>query len=68
MLEIFEKEIAEINKPAEIKKKMLDGKMASYFKEKTLLDQAFIKDSVMTIGQLLQKNHAKIKEIKRYSI
>jgi elongation factor Ts len=68
MKEIFEKEIAGISKPEEIKKKMLDGKMATYFKEKTLLDQAFIKDGEMTIGQLLEKAKAKIKEVKRYSI
>jgi elongation factor Ts len=68
MLEVFEKEVASINKPEDIKKKMLDGKMATYFKEKTLLDQPFIKDGAMTILQLLDKNKAKIKEVKRYSI
>jgi elongation factor Ts len=68
MLEVFQKEIAEINKPEEIKKKMLDGKIANYFKEKTLLDQAFIKDGEQTIGQLLEKNKAKIKEVKRSSV
>lgn len=68
MQEVFEKEVAGINKPEEIKKKMLLGKMATYFKERTLLDQTFIKNSEETIGQLLDKNKAKIKEIKRYSI
>jgi elongation factor Ts len=68
MMEIFEKEVAGVDKPEEIKKKMLLGKMATYFKEKTLTDQAFIKDGEMTIGQLLEKNKAKIKEVKRYSI
>ncbi|HEY4513537.1 MAG TPA: translation elongation factor Ts [Candidatus Paceibacterota bacterium] len=68
MEEIFQKEVAAIDKPEEIKKKMLLGKMATYFKEKTLLDQAFIKDGEMTVGQLLDKNNAKIKEVKRYSV
>jgi elongation factor Ts len=68
MQEIFEKEVANIDKPADIKKKMLDGKMATYFKEKTLTEQAFIKDGDTTIGKLLEKNKAKIKEEKRYSI
>lgn len=68
MIEVFQKEIESVNKPEEIKKKMLEGKMATYFKERTLLDQAFIKDGETTIGQLLDKNHAKIKEVKRYSI
>ncbi|MCC7160132.1 elongation factor Ts, partial [Candidatus Nomurabacteria bacterium] len=68
MKEIFEKEVADIDKPKEIKEKMLLGKMATYFKEKTLLDQPFIKDGEQTVGQLLEKAKAKIKEVKRYSI
>ena len=68
MNEIFQKEIAEVKKPEDIKKKMLEGKISAYFKEKTLLDQAFIKNGDETIGQLLEKNKAKIKEVKRYSI
>jgi elongation factor Ts len=68
MLEIFKKEVENINKPEEIKKKMLDGKIGTYFKEKTLLDQPFIKNGDKTIKQLLEESKAKIKEIKRYSI
>lgn len=66
--EIFQKEVANIDKPEEIKKKMLEGKIATYFKEKTLLDQIFIKDGKETIESLLNKNKAKIKEVKVYSI
>ena len=68
MMEIFEKEVANVNKPEDIKKKMLEGKIATYFKEKTLVDQPFIKDGNITVGQLLEKSKAKIKEVKRYSI
>lgn len=67
MQEIFEKEVASIDKPAEIKEKMLLGKMATFFKEKTLLDQIFIKGEE-PVGKLLEKAKAKIKEVKRYSI
>ncbi|HAS80835.1 MAG: Elongation factor Ts [Candidatus Nomurabacteria bacterium GW2011_GWE1_32_28] len=66
--EIFEKEVSEINKPEDIKKKMLEGKINTYFKEKTLLSQTFIKNGDETIEQLLDKNKAKIIEVKRYSI
>lgn len=66
--EIFEKEVVNINKPENIKKKILDGKITTYFKERTLLDQPFIKDSNETIRELLNKNKAEIKEVKRYSI
>lgn len=68
MQEIFEKEIADIDKPVEIKNKMLEGKMSTYFKEKTLLNQVFIKGEGETVGKLLEKNQAKIKEVKVYSI
>lgn len=66
--EIFEKEVANIDKPAEIKEKMLNGKISTYFKEKTLLDQTFIKDPEKTVGKLLEEAGAKIKEVKKYSI
>lgn len=68
MTEIFEKEVAGIDKPEEIKKKMLEGKISTYFKEKTLTEQAFIKNPEVTIGKLLESAGAKIKEVKRYSI
>jgi elongation factor Ts len=68
MTEIFEKEVASIDKPEEIKKKMLEGKINTYFKEKTLLEQPFIKNPDMTVGQLIEKQGAKLKEIKYYSI
>jgi elongation factor Ts len=68
MTEIFEKEVASVDKPADIKKKMLEGKLATYFKEKTLLDQPFIKNPDQSVGQLLASGKATIKEIKRYSI
>ncbi|MEK7128397.1 MAG: translation elongation factor Ts [Patescibacteria group bacterium] len=66
--EVFEKEIANIDKPAEIKKKILEGKIGAYFKEKTLVSQPFIKNPEQTISQLLEKSKAKIKEVRRYSI
>jgi elongation factor Ts len=68
MKEVFEKEIATLDKPAEIKAKMLEGKISTYFKEKTLVEQAFIKDGDITMGKLLEKNKAKILEVKRSSI
>jgi elongation factor Ts len=67
MQEIFEKEVASIDKPEEIKKKMLLGKISTYFKERTLLDQIFIKGED-TVGKLLEKAGAKIKEVKRYTV
>lgn len=58
VIEVFEKEVAESDKPEEIKKKMLEGKISTYFKEQTLMDQAFIKNGDITVGALLKQNGA----------
>ena len=65
MKDIFAKEVESINKPEEIKKKMLEGKISTYFKEKTLLNQTYIKDPNETIQGLLAKNKANILEVKK---
>lgn len=66
--EIFQKEVDESGKPEEIKAKMLDGKIDTYFKEQTLVDQSFVKDPSLTVGELLAKNNAKIVKFIRESI
>jgi elongation factor Ts len=55
--EVFEKEVEENSngKSDEIKEKMLNGKMDAYFGEKVLLEQKFIKDSNITISQLVEQ-------------
>lgn len=40
-------------KPAEIQEKILEGKLAAYFKERVLLDQSFIKNPEVTIKGLI---------------
>jgi len=60
VIEVFEKEVGESDKPEDIKKKMLEGKISTYFKEQTLMDQIFIKNSEITVGKLLENNNAKI--------
>jgi len=66
--EVFEKEVAESDKPEEIKKKMLEGKLNTYFKEQTLIDQSFIKNPELTIGKLLSNNKATLVRFVRESI
>lgn len=60
VIEVFEKEVAESDKPEEIKKKMLEGKISTYFKEQTLMDQMFIKNGDITVGNLLKNSNAKL--------
>ena len=58
VIEVFEKEVAESDKPEEIKKKMLEGKISTYFKEQTLMDQMYIKNPEITVAKLLANNNA----------
>jgi elongation factor Ts len=49
--EVFEKEAE--NVPAAVRDKAVQGKLESYLGERVLLDQPFIKDSSLTVRQLL---------------
>jgi elongation factor Ts len=49
--EVFTKEVAD--KPADMQEKILEGKLSSYFKDKILLEQSFIKDEGRTISDLI---------------
>ena len=53
VIDMFKKEVEESDKPAEIKEKMMQGKLAGYFGERTLLAQAFVKNPDITIKQLI---------------
>lgn len=68
VIEVFEKEVAESDKPADIKAKMLEGKIGTYFKEQTLMNQSFIKNPDQTISQLLSSNKAEFVKFIRESI
>ena len=51
--DMFKKEVEESGKPADIQAKMMEGKLATYFGERTLLNQAFVKNPDITIKQLV---------------
>jgi elongation factor Ts len=58
--EIFAEEAE--GKPEEIKTKIIEGKLESYFGEKTLLKQAYIKDTEKTINTLIEEGVQKFGE------
>lgn len=68
VLEVFEKEVSVSDKGEDIKKKMLDGKISTYFKEQTLMEQAFIKDPSVSVGKLIENNNAKFVSFFKESI
>jgi elongation factor Ts len=53
--ETFAEEVAKEDKPEEMKAKILEGKVNSYFKDQVLMSQSFIKDPSKTITQLLKE-------------
>ena len=57
---VFEKEVAD--KPFDMQAKILEGKMASYFRDQVLLDQSFIKDESKTVRDLLNEAAQKFGE------
>ncbi len=65
---MFEEEVNASDKPEEIKEKMLTGKIDTFFKERTLLDQPFIKNPDMTIEKMLKSAGAEILEFKRIAV
>jgi elongation factor Ts len=58
--EIFAEEAE--GKPEDIKAKIIEGKLESYFGEKTLLNQAYIKDPEKTINTLIEEGVQKFGE------
>jgi len=51
---------AESGKPEEIVKKMVEGSVAKFLKEVTLLSQPFVKNDKITVEQMLKEQSAKI--------
>ena len=49
--EVFATEVGD--KPEEMRAKILEGKMASYFREQILMEQPFIKNPDTTIGEMI---------------
>ena len=58
--EVFRKEVAD--KPVEMQTKILEGKIASYFRDQVLLEQSFIKDESKTVRDLLNEATQKFGE------
>ena len=52
--EIFIKQAMEEGKPKEIAEKIVEGRLKKFRKENALLEQPFVKDPDMTVGELVQ--------------
>jgi elongation factor Ts len=68
--EIYRAQVLEMGKPGQIADKIVEGKMKKYFKENCLMNQDYVRDSNITIEDLLNEMVAKIGEnitIKRFA-
>lgn len=59
-LEIFKKEVE--GKPDDMKEKILEGKLASYFRDSVLMNQPYIKDESKTVRDLITEASQKFGE------
>ncbi len=57
---VFQEEIDALDKPEDMKAKILAGKLDAYFREMTLMNQAFIKNPDLSIEKLLANYNAEL--------
>ena len=65
---IFIAQAKESGKSDDIVARMVDGKLNRFMKENTLLGQAFVKDPDITVGDLVGRADATVREMLRYEV
>ena len=60
--EIYRAQAAATGKPAPVVEKIVEGKMSKFYEEVCLLEQPFIKDQTVSIGQLIATKVGKLGE------
>jgi elongation factor Ts len=59
---IAEEQVAAEKKPEQIRAKIVDGKIKKFVAERTLLEQAFVKNDKITVGELIKEASGKLGE------
>ena len=69
-IEIGKEQAKRDGKPEDMLEKIAQGKLGKFFKESTLLNQEFVKDNKLTIGQYLKSadKELKVTGFKRYTL
>ena len=60
--EIYRAQATASGKPANVAEKIVEGKMAKFYEEVCLLEQPFIKEQTITVGQLIASRIGKLGE------
>ena len=69
-IEIAKDQLSKESKPEELLEKISQGKMKRFFKDNTLINQSYIKDNSMSVGDYLKLSDPdlKITDFKRFSL
>ena len=67
-LEIGREQARAEGKPDQILDKIAEGKLTRYFKDNVLVEQPFVKDSSMTVQQMLKKEDAELRRFVRFAL
>ncbi|HXM38996.1 MAG TPA: translation elongation factor Ts [Gemmatimonadales bacterium] len=51
---VYAAQVAEEKKPEAVKEKIVEGKLRKYYQEHVLLEQPFVKDDKVTVGELVK--------------
>ena len=66
--EIFKAQAQESGKPDEIIEKMIGGRVKKFLAENSLMEQAFVKNPDMTVGQLVGDAGAEVVSFVRFEV
>ena len=72
--ELYKQQAAEEGKPADIAERIAEGRINKFYKENCLVEQQFVKDGNMTVGDVLKQisekagEDVKVNQFVRYSI
>jgi len=65
---IYREQAAASGKPDNIVEKMVEGRLKKYLNEQSLVGQPFVKNSDVTVGQLLKEKNAEVQAFIRYEL
>ena len=66
--EVLKEQAINEGKPAEIAEKMVEGRIRKYYEEVCLEEQAFVKDSGISVGTYAKNNGGKILSMARFEV
>ena len=66
--EIYKEQAINEGKTPEIAEKMVEGRVKKYYKEVCLVEQPFIKDSGLSVGQYAKNNNSEVIAMIRYEV